>query len=122
MTKKITLRILKAKGACKSQCKLFATLFPKGVEVTEALCIKHADDFNWDWGARHLLRASALAEYERATAPASAEYQRAKASAWDEYKRVDAPAWAEYEHVKASALAEYKRAKASVFAKIYLEG
>ena len=111
MTKKITLRILKAKGACESQCKRFAALFPEGVEVTEALCIKHADDFNWDWGVRHLLRASAWAEY-----------QRAKASAWDEYKRVDAPAWAEYERVKASALAEYKRAKASVFAKIYLEG
>ena len=110
MTKKITLRILKAKGACESQCERFAALFPEGVEVTEALCIKHADDFNWDWGARHLLRASAWDEYKCAKASASAEYQRAKASAWAKYERVEAP-----------ASAEYKRAKASVFAKIYLE-
>ena len=100
MTKKITLRILKAKGACESQCERFATLFPKGVEVTEALCIKHADEFDWDWGAQHLLRAPAWSEYEYVKAPASAEYERVVASAW----------------------AEYKRATASVFAKIYLEG
>lgn len=101
MTKKITLRILKAKGACESQCKRFAALFPdEGVEITEALCIKHADEFNWDWAAQHLLKAPALAEYER----------------------VRASAWAEYERVTASASAEYKRVMASAFAKIYLEG
>ena len=80
MTKKITLRILKAKGACESQCERFAALFPEGVEVTEALCIKHADEFNWDWAAQHLLRASASAEYEHVEASALAEYERAKAS------------------------------------------
>ena len=113
MTKKITLRILKAKGACESQCERFAALFPKGVGVTEALCIKQADEFNWDWdwAAQHLLRAPASAKYERAIDPASAKYERVKA-----------PAWAEYKRVAVSALAEYKRAKASVFAKIYLEG
>ena len=133
MTKKITLRTLKAKGACRDQCKRFAALFPEGVEVTEALCIEHAAEFNWDWAAQSLLTAPALAEYEHVAAPALAEYERVKASALAEYERVKASAlaeyqrttataWAEYDRVRASALVEYNRVRAATFAILYLRG
>ena len=52
---KITARLLKFKGACKEQVEKFKELFPDGVEVTESLCVIHAQDFNWDWAAYNLL-------------------------------------------------------------------
>ena len=52
---RITLEMLKAHKACKNQYKLFAELFPDGVEITEELCAKHAQDFDFEWAARHLL-------------------------------------------------------------------
>ena len=114
MTKKITLRTLEAKGACRDQCKRFAALFPEGVEVTEALCIEHAAEFNWDWAAQNLLTDSAWAEYHRTTASAWAKHDRARASAWAEhqcYERTTAPAWVKYDRVTAAT-----------FAKLYLRG
>ena len=122
MTKKITLRTLKAKGACRDQCKRFAALFPEGVEVTEALCIEHAAEFNWDWAAQSLLTAPALAEYKRTTATALAEYDRVTASAWAEYQRTTAPALAEYQRTTAPAWVKYDRVTAATFAKLYLRG
>ena len=115
---KITARILKSKGACTDQVALFASLFPKGVQVTEALCLEHADKFNWSWAAQKLLPASARAEYERIVASARAEYARTEAPAWAEYERAEAPAWAEYERVRASARAEYERVRASAFGRL----
>ena len=113
MTKKITLRMLKAKGACIEQCERFAALFPKGVEVTEVLCIEHAADFNWDWAAKNLLTAPAWAEYVRATAPA-----------WAEYERVRAPA-SHLGRIRAchgSCFGRIQACQAKAFAKHYLEG
>ena len=122
MTKKITLRTLKDKGACREQRERFATLFPKGVEVTETLCIEHAAEFNWDWAARSLLTGPALVEFERVKASAWAEYDRTTVSALAEYDRVVAPVWAEYVRARASAWAEYQRTRAATFAKLYLRG
>ena len=115
MTKKITLRTLQAEGACIEECTHFATLFPQGVEVTEALCIEHATEFNWGWAAQHLLTAPAWTKYKRATAIAWAEYERASVPAWG-------ATWAEYERATAIALTEYRRVQASTFAKLYLKG
>ena len=89
---KVTSRLLKSKGACESQVELFAGLYPKGVAVTEAVCVAVFDKFDWNWAALNLLSEAA-----------SAEYERVGAAAWAEYGRVTAPAWAEYERVTASA-------------------
>ena len=126
MSKIITLRQLDAKGACQDQRDKFKEIFGSQVEVTLDLCIKHAQDFDFNWAANHLLsstasleyervRAPARAEYERVTAPAWAEYARVRASPWAEYARVRASAWAEYERVRAPARAEYARVRASAF-------
>ena len=108
---KLTYRKLKLAGACESQAKLFRTLFPEGVVVTEAVCISVASNFDWDldWAAAHLLPKSLRAEYERQRAPLWAEYERQRAPIWAEYERQHAPIQAEYERQCASLRAEYHR-------------
>jgi cell division septum initiation protein DivIVA len=116
----LTLATLKKKGACKEQVALFRKMFGKSVEITEALCVEHAAVFSWGWAAENLLKAAALAEYERVTAPARAEYERVTAAARAEYERVKAAARAEYERVKAPAWAEYQRVTAATWARAYI--
>ena len=94
---KITVKQLRDLGACAEQVEMFECLFGASVEVTEALCVKHAQDFGvgaWDWAAGHLLSPSARAEYEAAVAPARAEYEAARAPAWAEYGAARARAFA----------------------------
>ena len=43
---KVTVALLKRKGACSDQVKTFKELFPKGVEITEEVCVGAADKFN----------------------------------------------------------------------------
>ena len=69
-----------------------------------------------EWAIYNVLPPSALAEYERVTAPAYAEYERVRAAAWAEYERVKAAALAEYERVRAPAYAEYERVRAPALA------
>lgn len=71
---KITVALLKKKRACASQLTRFAELFPDGVDVTEALCVAHARDFDWDWAAARLLPRKAYADYEAKCAPLYADY------------------------------------------------
>ena len=97
---KVTKALLKRLGACKAQREKFAELFPRGVVVTEALCVEHAQEFNWDWAANHLLSPEAWAEYNRV-----------RALAWAEYNRVMAPAKAEYDRVAALAFGRLAEAE-----------
>lgn len=121
-------RILKAStlkelNACLDQVNLFRETWSASVRVTEARMVKVAALFEWSWGARRLLSAPALAEYECVAASAWAEYQRVKASAWAEYVRgtVFKEQAAEYERVTVLALAEFLRVKARTFARLYIQ-
>ena len=116
----LTLQTLIDKDACQSQVDLFRQHFGPSVEVTEALCVKHARAFDWPWAARNLLSVSAEADYERVRAAAWADYRRANAPAWAEYARAIAPAWADYERATAPAVAEYKRVRAAAWARAYI--
>lgn len=69
-SRKLTLATLKCKGACDRQRVLFRTLFGTSVEVTEALCVEHAEAFSWGWSSATLLTDPARAEYLRVTAAA----------------------------------------------------
>ena len=108
---KLTYRKLKLAGACESQAKLFRTLFPEGVVVTEAVCISVASNFDWDldWAAAHLLPKSLRAEYERQRAPFLAEYRRQCAPLEAEYNRQRAQLEAEYDRQRAPLLDEFNR-------------
>ena len=84
---RITLEMLKAHNACKDQYKLFADLFPGGMEVTEELCAKHAQDFDFEGSARHLLNIPMWKAFDEAIAPARKAYEQAIAThqkAYDE--------------------------------------
>jgi hypothetical protein len=100
---KITKAMLKKKGACTNQVALFAEMFPHGAHITEALCVRVASSFNWDWAAAHLLSQPAWTEYKRIRTSASAEYNRTCAPARAEYKRICASAWTEYNRTCAPA-------------------
>ena len=116
---KITVERLKRLRACKAQVARFAELFPDGVEVTEELCIQHAQDFDWRWGSRNLLSPLALAAYDNAVAPARADYDNAVARAWARahYDNAVARAWADYEKAATQVRADYEKAGAVAFAK-----
>ena len=120
---KITVKKLKALGACKDQVKLFQDLFGPSVVVTEALCIQHAQEFSWGWAAQNFLSAPALKAYDKAIAsarkayakaiaPASKAYQEATASAWKTYQEATASAWKTYTKAAAPALKAYREARA----------
>ena len=123
----LTVQQLRDARACADQVELFVKLTGGTLELTRQWCLDHAQEFDWFWGAGHLLspaalaeyervRAAAWAEYDRVMAPALAEYQRVMAPAWDEYQRVMAPAWAEYQRMTASAWDEYQRVRTAAWA------
>jgi len=105
--------------ACQKQIDRFRELFGESVEVSEKLCLKHAEEFDWHWAAGNLLSAPARQEYERIEAPAQQKYELVKAQARQEYKRVEAQACQEYERIRTQALSsvyqtswEYERVEA----------
>lgn len=52
----MSLKKLKAAGACSLQVAKFRRRFgTRAVKVTEALCVKHAQVFDWSWAAVYLL-------------------------------------------------------------------
>ena len=69
---RITLAMLKEKGACAGQVAEFARRFGDSVEVTESVCVSVAPVFGWDWAAAHFLPAAAWAAYSEARAAAFA--------------------------------------------------
>ena len=98
---KITLRNLKAKGACEEQVALFKETFGQSVEVTEETCdkaVKAGIDFNW--ASANLLSRTQLAEYQRIEGPAWAEYQRIRGPALAEYERIRGPAFYQASMIK----------------------
>ena len=113
---KITLRNLKAKGACEEQVALFKETFGQSVEVTEETCdkaVKAGLDFNW--ASANLLSRTQLAEYDRVQGLARAEYERVQGPALAEYQRIRGPAWAEYKRIEGLARAEYMRIEGPAF-------
>ena len=119
------------KGGKEKECTNFSTPdnFPK--EISTA--IKRGEMWGFeDCTPEKLLRASALAEYEKVTDAALAEYQKVRDTAWAEYEKVTAsalaeyekvraPAWAEYQKVTAPAWAEYEKVTASAFWSLFAD-
>jgi hypothetical protein len=85
----ITHKMLREAHACKEEYATFRKTFPLGMRVTIgnlAKCRKL--NLSIEWGARNLLSAPALAEYEKVCAPALAEYKKVRNTAWAEYEKV----------------------------------
>ena len=139
MSKKITLSMLRKAGACKQQLDAFEQLFPRGVEVTIALCREHVATFNWGWAAENLLSPSARAAYDEARTTAGETYLKAEATAAATHGKTIVSAWAKeyladplaardrvattlatYKEAVAAALADYDEAVAVAWAEAYL--
>ena len=127
---KITVRLLKLKGACPEQVALFASLYPDGVEPTKEACLAVAGQFQWGWAAGALLSPSALAAYaaahksaltayDAATEPARAAYAAARKPALTAYDAATEPAWAAYDAARKSALTAYDAACSEAFAEAW---
>lgn len=112
---RITKRLLQSKGACVEQVELFAKLFPKGVMVTKALCVKHAQDFSWSWAATNLFTEQQRVEYFKIESSAMKKYEKIADLAWAQYKKIEDSAWADYEKIKDLVLSEYKTKCALAF-------
>jgi len=113
---RITAKMLTEKEACANQVRRFKKLFPRGVKVTRAVCLKHARDFDWDWAAYNLLSVPAWEAYKKARAPALEAYKKATAPAWKAYKKAKATALDAYEKARATAREAYKKVSATAFA------
>lgn len=70
MSKLLKLSQLESRGACQEQRRLFQTKFNQQIELTEELCVEHADEFDWDWAACRLLSVSGFQAYSWDTEPA----------------------------------------------------
>ncbi len=74
----ITKTQLTNSGACKEQVELFESLFGESVAVTEQLCVRHAQDFDWTFAAVRLLWGehgeSVYGQYAKEVAPAFSQY------------------------------------------------
>lgn len=92
---KISVRTLRRAGACKEQVDLFLEYYGgKPVEVTEKECVKHAQEFNWDWAAAALLTGEAYGAYDAALKKAYGAYDAAIERARKEYNIRKARAFA----------------------------
>lgn len=63
---KIVVEELKHLQGYEEQCDLFIALGLDGVEITEELCVKHAQDFDWHQAANRLLGREARTTYHLA--------------------------------------------------------
>jgi len=66
----ITVNMLRAHGACETSVEIFATEWPKGVEVTEESCFRAIElGLDIDWAARTYLSEPYLREYHNRVRP-----------------------------------------------------
>lgn len=142
---KITLEDLVNRGACHNYRVKFRDLFGEEVEVTVELCVKYAQDFDWNWARDNLLgwgkprddfdalEGPAYQEMTDVTDPAYKEYSEAREKFYAELlgtDRSEAP-WrtyrdkcqeplAKYNEVCKKASVEYNKKCAEAFGKVFL--
>jgi hypothetical protein len=101
--RKVTSRLLRQRGACEPQIDLFIALGGDRLELTEALCLEHAMQFNWTWAAHLLLTNEAHPRYLAAIRGARERYSQ-RVNRWWAF-------WDTYEN----AQRDLARARASAF-------
>lgn len=67
----ITYQMVLDKNACTVQSYKFLETFPDGVEVTEELCLKYSQDFDFEWAAQAFLPYSQWSKFMRIVNEAS---------------------------------------------------
>ena len=94
---RITLKQLRAAGACADQRELFKEKFGDYVDVTAALCLEHAEDFDWDWAADNLLPRPARRAFNKAEDAAWRVFEEAQADLLRAYQKVVDQMWSGFD-------------------------
>ena len=103
---KITLRQLIRADACEDQRELFEVTFGKSVEVTEELCAKYAQKFNFAWASVRLLNDDQRKTYYKAIAP----HENAYFEAIDSHEKTYDEACASHRKAYDEAMAPHQKA------------
>ena len=120
---RITAAMLREKGACEEQVKVFEAEWPDGASVTLSHCRRGVElGMDVEWAGTHLLSGTVLAAYQQATATALAAYQQAMATAGAAYQQATATALAAYRQARAPALVAYVEAQCLAFYTAAKEG
>ena len=120
MPKTITLKTLRQHGACKSACQTFERLFGTETVVTEELCVKYAQDFDWTWAGRLLPEHKRVA-YEQTTEAARVAYEQTTEAARVACRQATDAAYVAYEQTTKAARVAYFETLAREWARLYNE-
>jgi hypothetical protein len=98
--------------------------FEEEVEISEGFALAHAQEFDWDWGARHLLSPSSQKKYHEGEAPLLKEYQEGEAPLWEKHREDYTPLTPlpkEYKEGSALLWKKYTEGVALLFCRLYIE-
>jgi len=109
MTKRITLTLLQAKGACQEEMDVFQELYPDGVIPTPDECEKVQYRFSFSWAATHLLTLKQWVEYRTLRERARVKYVRDSADSYAQRELAYAHLQAALSAVRDPAIAERNR-------------
>ena len=114
---KITLSQLINADACEGQRKLFEQTFGQEVEVTEEICAKYAQKFDFIWASENLLNDNQRKAYDEAVAPhenaydeAMAPHEKAYREAVDSHEKAYFKACASYQKAYNKAVDSHEKA------------
>ena len=114
---KVSVSLLRRKNACSTQVELFRETFGDGeVVVTEALCVEHAQKFDWSWAALYFFSPSLWFEYKEKLAPIWDAYNENRVLIWAEYDKKRIPN--RYEKKRLAIRNEYNEKKARLFGQL----
>ncbi len=111
----ITLKQLRALGACSEQVSKFEKTFGKEVTLTREVVLEHFHAFDMDWLIPKILTPVQLKAYLDAKAPLWKAYQDAEATLWKAYLDARAPLWKAYQDARAPLLRSYVDARAPLW-------
>jgi hypothetical protein len=115
----ITIKQLKAKGACRNQVALFRKHFGAEANVTVAAARKVATLFDWDWAAGALLTPKGYYKYEAARKQLYDEYEAARGPLYDKYQADLRLLYDKYEADRKPLDDKYRTGCAPIFARLY---
>jgi hypothetical protein len=109
MTKRITLTLLQAKGACQEEMDAFQERYPDGVIPTPDECEKVKYRFSFFWAAANLLTLKQQVKYRTLQERARAQYAQDSADSYAQRELAYAPLSAALSAVRDPAIAERNR-------------
>ena len=103
MANVITLDMLIEKNACQEQANLFKKYYGKSVEITEDICLKYSNKFEFDWLVDNILSGDQREAYMTIQVPAYKAYNAIETAAGEAYQAIRVPAAEAYVAIRGPA-------------------